>query len=219
MPQLDLTGPAGRLEALLEDPGGTRFAAVVCHPHPRYGGTMHNHATYRLARAVRGAGGASLRFNYRGVGRSAGQYDAGRGEREDTRAALAALRGLAPGRPLLLAGFSFGAWMALHVASEAEDVRGLVLAGLPLRSADLDAARDPALLRALLQPLAVVQGERDAFATPAEVEAALAGSRGPRRLATLPAATHLCTEDLAGLEREAGLALGWLLERAGGGAA
>jgi alpha/beta superfamily hydrolase len=220
MPQLDLTGPAGRLEALLEEPPGARFAAVVCHPHPRYGGTMHNHATYRLARAVRTAGGASLRFNYRGVGRSAGRYDAGRGERDDTRAALAALRGLAPDRPLLLVGFSFGAWMALQAAAggaPAAGVEGLLLAGLALRSADLDLARDAALVRAVTLPVAVVQAEHDAYATPTEVDAALSGSRGPRRLATLAGATHLCTEDLPGLEREAGLALGWLLDEAGRG--
>jgi alpha/beta superfamily hydrolase len=217
MPQLDLTGPAGRIEALLEETAGARFAAVVCHPHPGYGGTMNNHATYRLARAVRAAGGTSLRFNYRGVGRSAGRYDRGRGEQDDTRAALAALRGLAPGLPLLAAGFSFGAWMAVRLAGSdrGEEVRALLLAGLPLRSADLDlagdATRDAGHVRALTQPVAVVQAERDEFGLPAEVEQALSGSRGPRRLATLAGATHLCTEDLPGLEREAGLALAWLL--------
>src|SRR5512140_2898969 len=74
LPQVDLSGPAGRIEALLDEVPGASFAALVCHPHPRYGGTMHNHATYRLARALRGAGGTTLRFNYRGVGRSAGTY-------------------------------------------------------------------------------------------------------------------------------------------------
>jgi len=214
MPQLDLTGPSGRIEALLEESAAPRFVAVVCHPHPQYGGTMHNHATYRLARAVRAAGGTSLRFNYRGVGRSAGRYDEGRGEGDDTRAAVAALRERVPGRPLYLAGFSFGAWMALQVAASgapADTVRALLLAGLPLRSADLDAVRDPALVRAVAQPIAVVQAERDAFGTPAELDAALAGSRGPRRLTVLAGATHLCTEDLPGLEREAGRALDWLL--------
>ena len=86
MPQLDLDGPAGRLEALLEEPADPpRLAALVCHPHPQMGGTMHTHAVYRLARAIRAAGGVTLRFNYRGVGRSAGRYDHGRGEADDTR--------------------------------------------------------------------------------------------------------------------------------------
>jgi alpha/beta superfamily hydrolase len=182
---------------------------------------MHNHATYRLARAVRAAGGTSLRFNYRGVGRSAGRYDDGRGERDDTRAALAALHAHAPGLPLVVAGFSFGAWMAIHVGGSEPAPRALLLAGLPLRSADLDAARDPGLVRALPQPVAVVQAERDTFGAPAEVEAALAGSRGPRRVVAVAGASHLFTEELAGLERAAGQGLAWLLDSAGlaGGAA
>ena len=215
MPQLDLSGPAGRIEALLEEPAATRFAAVVCHPHPRYGGTLHNHATYRLAKAARTAGGAVLRFNYRGVGRSAGSYDQGRGEADDTRAALAYLRDLDPARPLLVCGFSFGAWMALHAGGGDPTVRGFLLAGLPLRTAGLDVARAPADLRAPERPVAVVQAERDEYGSPAEVAEALAGSRGPRRLARLAGATHLCAEDLPGLQREAEQVLAWLLREGG----
>src|SRR5512133_2036883 len=99
--QLDLQGPSGRLEALLEGPEEARFAAVVCHPHPALGGTMHTHAAYRIAKAVVANGGAALRFNFRGVGRSAGSFDAGRGEADDVRAALAWLAGARPGAPLL----------------------------------------------------------------------------------------------------------------------
>jgi len=84
----DLVGPEGRLETLLEDAPGATFAAVVCHPHPRFGGTMHTHAAYRLAKAVRARGGAALRFNFRGVGLSAGTYAGGDGEADDARAAL-----------------------------------------------------------------------------------------------------------------------------------
>ncbi|MGC4000522.1 MAG: alpha/beta hydrolase [Anaeromyxobacter sp.] len=215
--QVDLTGPAGRIEALLEGPEDARFLALVCHPHPRFGGTMHNHATYRLAKAVRAAGGRSLRFNYRGVGRSAGAYDGGRGEADDARAALEALEATHPGAPLLVCGFSFGAWMAVKAGSARPGVAGLLLAGLALRSADadLDAARDAADVRAVRRPLAVVQAERDEFGTPAEVAAALAGSAGPRRLTPLPGATHLCGEDLPGLQREAEASIAWLLEQGG----
>jgi alpha/beta superfamily hydrolase len=209
--QLDLAGPAGRLEALLEEVPGARFAALVCHPHPEFGGTMHNHATYRLARAVRSAGGTSLRFNYRGVGRSAGGHDQGRGEAADARTALLELRALAPALPVLCCGFSFGAWIAVAVGAEDPGVAGLLLAGLPVRPGELPVLRLPERVRGFDRPLAAVQAERDQFGTPAEVGELLAGSAGPRRLAAVPGATHLFTEDLAALEREAGSALAWLL--------
>lgn len=211
MPQVDLTGPAGRLEGLLEEVTGARFTALVCHPHPAFGGTLHNHATYRLARAVRALGGHTLRFNYRGVGRSAGAYDRGVGEVADTAAALAWLGDRHPDLPLVCCGFSFGAWMSILAGGAHPRVRGLLLAGLALRSDDVDLVRDVAAVRAVERPAALVQAERDAFGAPDEVRQALEGSRGPRRLAVVPATTHLFTEDLAALQREAEAALGWLL--------
>lgn len=215
MPFLDLQGPAGRLEALVEGADEAPFAALVCHPHPRFGGTLHNHATYRLARAVRALGGASLRFHYRGVGRSAGAYDGGRGEADDTRAALAWLAAARPGVPLLACGFSFGAWMAALAGGDAPEVKGLVLLGLALRSADLDAVRDPGVVTAITKPVAVVQAAGDAFGSPADVRTALAGSRGPRRITEVEGATHLFTEDLGGCEDEAVGAVRWVLGEAG----
>jgi uncharacterized protein len=209
--QVDLSGPAGRLEAVLDGSPDAPFAALVCHPHPRFGGTLHNHATYRLAKAVQALGGAALRFNYRGIGRSAGAYDRGRGERDDARAVLAWLAAERPGVPLLACGFSFGAWIAAGVGAEEPRVVGLLAAGLALRSADLELARDAADLTAIEKPLAVVQAEHDEFGTPAEVELALAGSRGPRRIAAVPGATHLFTEQLPALQREAEAAIAWLL--------
>src|SRR5271156_4928939 len=91
---LFLAGPAGRLEALLEEPedSAPKEAALVCHPHPQHGGTMHNKVVYRIARGLRSTGAVVLRFNYRGVNLSEGQYDKGVGETEDARAALAVLR-------------------------------------------------------------------------------------------------------------------------------
>ncbi len=215
MPHVDLMGPAGRIEALLEEIAGAPFAALVCHPHPQYGGTMHNHATYRLARAVRAAGGTTLRFNYRGVGRSAGSYDGGRGEALDARAALEHLRAVAPRRPILCCGFSFGAWVAVALADE-PGLLGLLLAGLPIRSAEVESVRLPERLRATPLPAAVVQAEGDEFASPAEVRELLAGSAGPRRLAAVPGATHLFDDDLPALEREAGEALAWIRAAAAG---
>ncbi len=209
--QLDLQGPAGRLEALLEEGPGATFAALVCHPHPRFGGTMHNHATYRLAKAVRARGGDALRFNYRGVGRSAGTHGFGDGEALDAAAALAWLAGARPGLPLLACGFSFGAWMAILAGGAEPRVTGLLLAGLALRAPDLARIRDSGRARDVEKPLAVIQAERDEFGTPDEVEAALADSPAPRRLAVVPSATHLFGEDLPALQREAEAALDWLL--------
>jgi len=213
--QVDLQGPSGRLEALLDETPGATFAALVCHPHPKFGGTMHNHATYRLAKAVRALGGLPLRFNYRGVGRSAGAYDAGVGEAEDARAAMGWLALERPELPRVACGFSFGAWMAAIAGGEDPGVRALVIAGLALRSPDLELVRDVERVREVRQPLALVQAERDEYGLPAEVEAAFAGSRGPRRVSIVRGATHLFTEDLAGLQREAEAALRWALAEGG----
>jgi alpha/beta superfamily hydrolase len=210
---VDLAGPAGRLEAHLDGPAEAALAAVVCHPHPALGGTMHTHAAYRLAKAVVASGGAALRFNFRGVGRSAGRYDAGRGEAEDARAALSWLARERPGVPLLSCGFSFGAWMALLAGGEHPSVHGLLLAGIALRAAGLEDFRETGRVRALEKPVAIVQAEQDQFGAPEELEEAIRGSRGPRRLAVVRGATHLFVEDLAGLQREAEAAIGWLQGR------
>src|SRR5215469_7250647 len=107
----DVPGPAGILEALLEEPDerAPHMAALVCHPHPLYGGTMHNKVVYRLARGLRRAGCVVLRFNFRGVGRSHGEHAHLAGEIEDARMALDWLRARYPDLPYMLAGFSFGA--------------------------------------------------------------------------------------------------------------
>ena len=211
MAAIDLKGPSGRLEGLLEEVTAPRFAAVVCHPHPLMGGTMQTHAVHRIARAVRLAGGSSLRFNYRGVGLSEGRYDRGRGEADDAVAALGFLAGRFPGLPRLSCGFSFGAFAALAAGPRDPGVTGLLLAGLALTPIP-DLPRDLGPLRALALPVAVVQAEHDQFGTPAQVRAALAGSAGPRRLAEVKRATHLFTEALDDLQLEAEAAAGWLLD-------
>jgi alpha/beta superfamily hydrolase len=128
-----LPGPAGRLEALLEEPETEEpsKAALVCHPHPQGGGTMHNKVVYRIARGLRRTGCVVVRFNYRGVNLSEGTYDAGRGETEDARVALAALRNRYPNLPVLLAGFSFGSRIALRLASEESGLERVIAVGFP----------------------------------------------------------------------------------------
>ena len=115
---LTIEGPAGPLETLHEGPDdGTEVVrvAVVCHPHPLHGGTMHNKVVFRLARGARKAGCAVVRFNFRGVGSSAGTHDDGRGEQDDVRAALAYARGRYPDLPVSVGGFSFGSSMSACV--------------------------------------------------------------------------------------------------------
>src|SRR5205823_6461115 len=135
---LSLEGPAGKLEALLEEPDAeaARVAFLVCHPHPQHGGTMHNKVVYRIARGLRRAGAVVLRFNYRGVNRSEGTFGHGIGEREDARAALAFLRTRYPDLPFALAGFSFGSRMILKLGCELqEDPQCLIAVGFPTRHA------------------------------------------------------------------------------------
>ncbi len=205
--QVDLNGQAGILEGLYEAPTGPRFAAVVCHPHPLHGGTMHNHATYRLAKAVRAVGGASLRFNFRGVGRSRGAYGAGQGEADDVRTALAWLAVQEPDLPRFTGGFSFGAWMALRAGCADGPVRGVLAAGLTPMTFDLEFARH------CPKPLAVVQAERDQLGSLADVKALLSGGAAPRQLWVVDGASHLFSEDLDALQRQAESGLCWLLER------
>ncbi len=128
-----ITGPAGRLEALLEEPeeAEPRHAALVCHPHPKHGGTMHNKVVYRIARGMQRAGAVVLRFNYRGVNLSEGEYDRGEGELEDARSALAWLRQRYPGLSYSLAGFSFGSRIVLRLGCPLADVKALFVVGFP----------------------------------------------------------------------------------------
>jgi uncharacterized protein len=129
----DFAGPAGRLEAILMRPAGEPLAAgVVCHAHPLHGGVMHFKVVFRAARALQHDGLAALRFNFRGVGRSEGEHDHGRGEQDDARAALDEAERRYPGLPLVLGGFSFGSSMALRVAAADPRVRAVFALGFPV---------------------------------------------------------------------------------------
>ncbi len=133
-----LDGPAGKLEALLEEPDDRPpgEACVLCHPHPLFGGTMHNKVVYRIARALRRRGSVVLRFNFRGVGRSQGEHAEGVGEIEDARAAVAWLCGRYPGLPCSLAGFSFGSRVILELGCELADAARLLAVGFPTRAGE-----------------------------------------------------------------------------------
>jgi len=130
-----LDGPAGKLEALLEPPedADPRAAALVCHPHPLFGGTMHNKVVHRTARALRNSGHVVLRFNFRGVGKSEGRHDLGVGEIEDARAALDWLLGRYPGLPYTLAGFSFGSRVVLALGCALQNAACVIAIGFPAK--------------------------------------------------------------------------------------
>jgi alpha/beta superfamily hydrolase len=185
----ELEGPAGPLECLYQDAGGAGAApaaALLCHPHPLHGGTMHNKVVYRMARALRRAGLPVLRFNFRGVGRSAGQYAEGRGEVEDARRALEWLAERHRDVPLWSGGVSFGARVGLTLGVSDPRVACLVAAGLPVRLEALSFLAD--LGR---RPLLVVQGEYDEYGPPESVRAALVPAAGAARLVVVPGAGHL----------------------------
>jgi alpha/beta superfamily hydrolase len=201
---VDLVGPAGRIEGLLETPESPRFAALVLHPHPLFGGTMHNHATYQIAKGARLAGGASLRIQFRGVGLSEGVHGGGPGELADARAALLWLTGRHPGLPLLVGGMSFGSWIALQLSCDDPEVEGVLAAGLASRTLALGCLPD------CPKRVAAIQATADEFGPVDEVERLMAGPADRRRLVLLEGATHLFLEDLGGLRREARAAWEWL---------
>ncbi|HEU0027979.1 MAG TPA: alpha/beta family hydrolase [Ktedonobacterales bacterium] len=191
---LDIPASHGILDGLLrlpDIPTGAletpRMAAVVCHPHPQFGGTMHNKVVFRVAQALVDLGMPALRFNFRGVGRSTGAWDEGRGEADDVRAALDALAGRYPGVPLLLAGFSFGAWVGLPVGCADARVTHLVGAGVPVSLLSTDA------LERCVKPKLIVQGALDQYGPQPALEAWYARLPGPKRLTIVPDADHFFT--------------------------
>lgn len=154
--KLQLDGPAGKLEALLEAPQGSDVTAcaVVCHPHPLHGGTMQNKVVHTLARAFIKQGFVALRFNFRGVGESDGKFDEGRGELEDVFAAMDFLSARYPGFPLWLSGFSFGAAMAVRAAAVRKPA-GLISIAPAISRFSTTLSRQPDC------PWLILQGDQD----------------------------------------------------------
>jgi uncharacterized protein len=182
----DLPGPEGRLEALLEEPeeGAPRLAALVCHPHPLFGGTMHNKVVYRIARALRRAGCVVLRFNFRGVGRSEGTHGDLIGEIEDARSALAWLRDRYPELPFALAGFSFGARAITQLGCELGDAEWMLACGLPTRHGP------NTCLERSATPKLFVQSTHDQYGPRAEFEQQYAAFAEPKQLFWVESADH-----------------------------
>ena len=197
--QTDIPAPHGLLEGLLRLPDGMAasasdgearpaHAAVVCHPHPQFGGTMHNKVVFRLAAALVEHGIPALRFNFRGVGRSTGAYDEGRGEADDVRAALDALAARYPGVPVLVAGFSFGAWVGFPVGCADARVTHLIGAGAPVSLLHADD------LAGCAKPKLIVQGEQDQYGPRDALETWFARLPEPKRLTIVPGADHFFTQ-------------------------
>lgn len=193
--QLELDGPAGRLEAILQerDAHDHTLVAVVCHPHPLYGGTLHNKVVHRVGAVLHALGAAVMRFNFRGVGHSAGTYDRGAGELEDARAALAAVRARYPLARVWAAGFSFGSWIATRLAAEDPEVERLVVVAPPVGTMSFD------VMRTLATPKLVIQGSADDTCPPHQLHAQYSGWAEPKALVEIPGATHFFDRQLAQL--------------------
>ena len=195
---LFLEGPAGRLEAVLNTgQASPAYAALVAHPHPLYGGTMHNKVVYHLAKTLNELGFPVLRFNFRGAGASQGEHDHGRGEVEDVRTALAWLAGEFRA-PIVFAGFSFGAAVGLRAACPDERVRALIALGLPL---DADSRQyEYEFLEGCTKPKLFVSGERDEFAPHQALAQLIAGLPGPHRFVSIAGADHFFTGNLPAMQ-------------------
>jgi alpha/beta superfamily hydrolase len=186
MTETPVTFPSGslRLEGLVAVPTDATRAVVVCHPHPEYGGTMHDAVVTAVARSLGAAGVATLRFNFRGVGASEGLHGGGTAEVDDVRAALDCLAAQAPGTRLALAGYSFGAAVAVRAA--VADPRPERLVAIALPAAMLDAA----FLAECRTPTLFVQGDRDQFSPVRQFEALVARCPALTRVVRIAGADH-----------------------------
>jgi alpha/beta superfamily hydrolase len=190
---VDLYGSAGRLEALyreLQDPAGV---AVVCHPHPLGGGTLHNKVVFRAARGLENANVATLRFNFRGTGASAGRHEEGEGEQEDVLAAIEWVKRKHPGAKLFVGGFSFGAWVSSRVACEVPEVDAMFLIGTPVNKYDFD------YLRHCERPILFVHGTQDEHGDVAKLEKLVQNIRNAE-FVIITGADHFFTKQLEALE-------------------
>jgi len=198
-----LRGPDGRLESVLWKPTGSAaaIAAVVCHPHPLFGGTMHNKVVFHAAKALDSLGIAVLRFNFRGAGLSEGKHDRGRGEVDDVRTALAFLADEFPSTPLLVAGFSFGCWVGLRAGCGDPRVEKLIGIGAPVNDSDFSYLTDCAKAKLF------VHGSNDEHGDVEKVRQMVMSLPGENELVVVDRVDHFFTGKIA----ELGSAIrGWL---------
>jgi alpha/beta superfamily hydrolase len=194
---LFLTGPAGRLEAILWSPseGSPPMAALVCHPHPLFSGTMHNKVVYQAAKSLDALGLSVLRFNFRGAGMSEGKHDRGLGERDDVRAALDFLAAEYPSVPLLVAGFSFGCWVGMRVGCEDTRVTSLIGLGAPVNNADFS------YLAHCAKPKLFVLGANDIYGAPDKLKSVVSAAAGENRVVIVDDADHFFVGKLDRVDR------------------
>jgi alpha/beta superfamily hydrolase len=183
-----LEGEAGRLEALLNlGVPNAEYACLVCHPHPLFGGTMHNKVVFHAMKALNAFGFPVLRFNFRGTGSSAGEHDYGRGEIADARVALDYLAERFS-LPIIFAGFSFGAAIGLRAAVPHPRVEALAAIGLPINADGREYTY--ALLSESEKTKLFLSGSLDEFASPAQLKQVFASAAEPKRLVLIPEADH-----------------------------
>ena len=193
---LFLEGHAGRLEALLNLGGANpTHAAVVCHPHPSYGGTLHNKVVFHAMKALHGFGCPVLRFNFRGTALSEGEHDHGRGEQDDVRVALDWLDQEFR-LPILVAGFSFGAAVGLQVAAPDPRVVGLISLGTPAAQVE-GRSYTFGFLQSCIKPKLFLSGDRDQYGPRAQLEKLVASVPEPRQLTLVSGGDHFFAGRLA----------------------
>lgn len=161
---IDIFTDAGRLEAIYRDVEDPLAVAVIGHPLPTGGGTMHNKVVFRAAKGLEAVRIATLRFNFRGAGASDGRFEGGEGEQRDFEAALKWMAERHPGKPLIAGGFSFGGWVASQVACDHPEVRAVFVIGAPVNKYDMS------YLKRCSQPLLFVHGSKDEFGDAGKVE-------------------------------------------------
>jgi uncharacterized protein len=192
---LFIASPHGQLEAILKAPRGPiRGVALGLHPHPLFGGTMHNKVVFRAAAALNDAGLVVLRINFRGVGQSTGEHDEGRGERDDVRAGLDYLAENYPGQEITLCGFSFGARVGLEVGLVDQRVRRLISIGTPADKYDFS------FLALCRKPILFVQGDRDEFGRVERLRELVAKIPAPAELKVIAGAGHFFEDQLEELK-------------------
>lgn len=194
---LFIPAPHGKLEAIIKEPRAptSRGVALVLHPHPLGGGTMHNKVVFRAAAALNDAGLTTLRINFRGVGQSSGDHDEGRGELEDVRAGLDYLDAEYPAQEITLCGFSFGARVGMEVGMADQRVQRLISIGTPVDKYDFS------FLQTCHKPILFVHGEHDEYGKVAKLRELVAKIKAPAELRVIKNAGHFFDDQLNELKR------------------